>query len=844
MPFALPLLALLVVLLSSSCLSSAQYVPNPCSTPYNPWPSLTFPSWYQTAYLTSANTIPFVGSPFAASAWTIQFFLYNSRSWDKQRASSILQYGNGTTASTRLNITWDSGDHLVFDLGGTNVCTTGSTYGALVNAWHHWAFTYSFAGTGTLNIFLDGVQVCVKSSVTPALNVTTAFATPLVLGNQVINVSQGTPSFYAVGMSPVNLNNPLGGYMADFRMYSRVLSATELTAISTTGVHANNSGLTLWYQFNEGSGSTVGDQGSAGIDLNMNTVGGYQTWGQQRPQWTPSYLAPLCLFTPTALQPSGPSNSPNCQAANSTFVVTVNALDTNGNLVSAYNGGMVSLTLQSATYTSAVTITPNSAALVNGKATFYVTSTKAQYITLLGYDASPNTDALSSSTSRIQIMAAQGVYFANTTLPAYQPVNTPYNLTVFAGTCGGVVLAPGAQSPAWAVTLNHNSTLLSTASGSTLNVGSNGYASVQLTGSMTERVQFTLVNATSAVVLMGGPLTAYWTSSTVAQLLVSLPYLVNDTQPAAGSYYADSVLYLPVYAVDSVGGPVATANLSVTLVLTMTNTTGSSTTQLLVKLVNGAGYTTLVPAIVGSLTAALNDTQQTFIPLSSSVQATIVGGRAASVVFQPINATQLNVATSTSVSIQLVALDQFNNQAVGYSGSFTIASSSSSTKINGATAPRAVALTGSVGTFTFTDSNAGVVVLSLTDSSNTGLNLSYSAQSVYVVLSSSVCPAGTVSSGTLDWTGDSCGTLHNSGNLVNLGVGSGSFSLTTWIYLNSDNQANYIASMGASTTYYTSTSVSTFFIGPEQVPEAGGMSFVMGEPTRPHNSEYTQIHFA
>ena len=608
-------LALLLVVVLCSSLSSAQYVPNPCTPPYNPWPSLTFPAWYQTAYL-SSSTLTFTGSPFAQKQWTLQFFLYNSRSWDYQRASTIVQYGStANTAGAHINITWDSSDHMVLDLGGSITCTTGSTYASLINSWHHWAFTYSYSNGTSLNIFLDGLQVCVKTFAGGALNVT--LATPLILGNQWINWSVPTVQYYQLGMSPIGLNNPLGGYMADVRVYSRLLTAAELTTISTTGVHANNSGLLMWYQFNEGSGTLVNDQGSANIALTMNTVGGSGTIGQQQPQWTPSYLAPLCLYTPATLQPAGPPASPNCQAVNNTFVVTVNVLDTANNLVQAYNGGTVALALQSATYSSAVSITPSTAAVVNGRATFYVTSTKAQNITLVGYDASSLTDGLASVTSVIQIMSAQGVYFANTTVPAYSLVNTAYNLTVFAGTCGGLAIAPGSHTPAWVVQLKHGSTHLSSPSGTTLTIGSSGYASLLLTDSLAEQVQFSLVNATTANVLVGGPLTAYWTSATVSQLLVTLPYLVNDTQPAAGTYYADSVLYVPVYAVDSSGGPIASANVSVTLVLNITNATASSSVQQLVSLVNGSAYVTVVPAVVGSLSIALLDTQSTNIPLGA-----------------------------------------------------------------------------------------------------------------------------------------------------------------------------------------------------------------------------------
>jgi hypothetical protein len=374
---------LLLVLLAAVQPSSAQYnnnQPNPCPAPYHPVPSLTFPEYYASAYMSTANITAGFGSPFNTTSFTIQFWLSNARTGYPatlvQLGNPLL--GNKAPAGSRINITWTSGDSLAFDTGNNDVCTTTSTFTSLLNSWNLWTFSYSRAnGTTTKSVYLNGVQKCVSSNTLPALSISQT--TPLILGNQFINFSQ-SPGWSLTYYTPTNLNNPLGGYMADFRVYGRVLQQWEMTLTATTGVHANNSALLIWYSFAEQNGSLAQDRGSAQLNLSMNAI---SYWMQQQPVWSGFLLHPLCLWTPTTLTPAGPASSPNCQAVNTAFAVTVSVLDSAGSLVTAFVNSTASLSVTGASNSSAfVSVSPSSASISGGVATFTVVSSAVQSITL------------------------------------------------------------------------------------------------------------------------------------------------------------------------------------------------------------------------------------------------------------------------------------------------------------------------------------------------------------------------------------------------------------------------------------------------------------------------------
>ena len=115
-----------------------------------------FPEFYDSGYAQSAN-IPYTSSPFNAASLTISFWL-NIAIVDLVQPATIVQYGDPSSsagAGSRVNITWNSADLMVFDVGGGDAVTAGGTcssgsFDCLVNSWHQWTFTYNYsAGLST-----------------------------------------------------------------------------------------------------------------------------------------------------------------------------------------------------------------------------------------------------------------------------------------------------------------------------------------------------------------------------------------------------------------------------------------------------------------------------------------------------------------------------------------------------------------------------------------------------------------------------------------------------------------------------------------------------------------------
>ena len=150
-----------------------------------------------------------------------------------------------------------------------------------------------------------------------------------------------------------------------------------------------------------------------------------------------------------------------------------------------------------------------------------------------------------------------------------------------------------------------------------------------------------------------------------------------------------------------------------------------------------------------------------------------------------------------------------------------------------------VNLTNSVATFTFNETSTAVTpaiaLLYINDTYGTGLNVT-ATQVVYVQPVQWVCPAGTVGSGAVGWNSNSAGVFQNTGDLINLGQAD--FSMSVWSYVLADGK-NYFASQSyypPSTYQVTGSAMSILYTGPEQNPEAYGISFVMGWTTTGTNS--------
>ena len=814
----LPLLLLFLAIQPSS----AQYnnnAPNPCPAPYHPVPALVFPEYYASAYLSTANITAGYSSPFNTTSFSIQFWLSNARTG---YPATLVQLGNpllGTKApaGSRVNITWTAGDLLAFDTGNADVCTTTAAFTSLLNSWNLWSFTYSRVnGTTTKSIFLNGLQRCVSSNTLPALAVSQT--TPLILGNQFINFSQN-PGWSLTSYTPVNLNNPLAGYMADFRLYGRVLQQWEMTLTASTGVHANNSQLLIWYSFAEQNGSVAQDRGSAGLNASMNAI---TAWMQQQPVWSGFSLHPLCLWTPTTLTPAGPASSPNCQAVNTAFTVAVSVLDSGGSVVTAFVNATASLVVSSASNSTAfVSVTPSSANISAGVATFTVVSSAVQSITLTAVDS--GLTMLTTQSTVIAVSAPTGVNFVSGVLSTAPGTNQ--TVTVFASACSGRVLVTGATAAGISTSLRWQSSTGGTVHSQSLSLSSAGTASLSLSSASAAAFTFFLVDTSGRSLAMGGNQSAYWTGSLVSSVSVQPVLQLNGTQPSASAFYAGTLLSAPVWAVDYLGGPMAGVSCNVTL--TVSNATGSF--PQLLSLINGTATATLSASAAGTNTLQLTDTASTGYTMGPAVNVTFTSGQAAAFVFTPINTTVINVAVSSSVSLLVQAVDAFGSVASSYSGAVSVVSSSSNSLLNGQPAPQQVALSSGQTILVFYENTLSAtpapVVLSFSDTAGTGLNAS-SQQAVYVQPAVSVCSSGRLSSGAVAFNNNSGGLFQNTGDL--LSFGSGDFSMAVWAFVSVDGP-NYFASQSYYPLAYTqsSTIFNTLFIGPEQQPEALGVTFDM-----------------
>ena len=822
-----------VVLVGAQLTATTPYLPNPCASPYHPVPSLMFPQFYDSAYVQSGVQV--VGAPnalFNSSALTIAFWL-NMAVTGQGQAATILQFGDTTIpgrAGSHLNITWNANDLMVMDIGGGDVVTASGTcsdgsFDCLINSWHQWTFTYvASQGVTTKTIWLDGVVVGIIGSPNPlSINV----SSPLVLGNQRSNWS-ALPGWSTPWMFSTYLNNHLPGYLAQLNVYQRQLSPAEITAIATLGLYTNNTGLVLRLTFSEQGGTNLSDtSGYSNLTLYFNKVA---TWFQQQPAWTGAFLSPLCLLTPTAFVAQGPAASPNCQAVNSAFTLTVTVVDSGGAAVTAWTGGTVSVNItRNGTGTSApnTTVTPSTATIVNGVASFTVLSAVAQTLMVNVIDSGRL--LLRPTPTLIAISNLSSLYFQAQTAPSALH-GQAVAINLYAAACQGFVVAAGPFQPALTASLTSSvsGSHLSPSTPLTLTFNSSGWASASITDTLNEAVTFSVADTSGRGLSAGPSLTAYWTASSATSLLISTPYPSNGSQPAPNSFYAGVPIVVPVFAADGVGGAVASFTGSTSL--TIQSSSGLSYAHP-ITLINGVGSINFTGKVPGLHTLTLSDSGGTGLALGPAVSVQVVGGRGVAVVFGVLNVTRVNAQQFVPLRLSLQVVDVYGNAAYNVSGVVNVSSTSFTGRINGGAAAGAVNLSNSQASFTFSETSTAatpaIVTLYINDTYGTGLNVS-ALQVVYVQPVQWLCPAGTVGSGAVAWNANSAGVFQNTGDLINFGQAD--FSMSVWSYVLADGR-NYFASQSyypPSTYQVVGSTMSTLYAGPEQNPEAYGISFVMG----------------
>ena len=145
-----------------------------------------------TNYLTSSYTVTV---PFSVSVW------FNPT--NTNRGSLLSTYNSVAVTPYSVNLYIASGS---MSAAYNNIQNVGGTYALSTGTWYHAVITVN-ASNG-LSLFVNGSQVGSTITQTPSLN-----------GLMIGNIQDGGGSY------------PFSGYMDDYRIYNRVLSGSEITAI-------------------------------------------------------------------------------------------------------------------------------------------------------------------------------------------------------------------------------------------------------------------------------------------------------------------------------------------------------------------------------------------------------------------------------------------------------------------------------------------------------------------------------------------------------------------------------------------------------------------------------------
>ena len=111
-----------------------------------------------------------------------------------------------------------------------------------LNAWHHVAFTRA-ASTNSVNFYLDGALVFTGSADGASTGLINASANPLTIGGRSASVGSATALW--------------NGQIDEVRAFNTVRSATDILSDMHSYISPSTSNLLYYYDFNEGSGTTI-----------------------------------------------------------------------------------------------------------------------------------------------------------------------------------------------------------------------------------------------------------------------------------------------------------------------------------------------------------------------------------------------------------------------------------------------------------------------------------------------------------------------------------------------------------------------------------------------------------
>ncbi|GAB2534717.1 hypothetical protein GCM10027189_14900 [Rufibacter soli] len=136
---------------------------------------------------------------------------------------------------------------------------------APLNAWTHVAATLQ---NGTMRLFINGLEVgSTASAGTPPVN-----QVPFTIGGVIDGAN------YCCGMK---------GNLMQASVWSKALTAAEISALAQTGPVANAAGLVAYWKMDEGKGQTVADASGNNITLQLGTTAAQDA---QDPIWTSNFI--------------------------------------------------------------------------------------------------------------------------------------------------------------------------------------------------------------------------------------------------------------------------------------------------------------------------------------------------------------------------------------------------------------------------------------------------------------------------------------------------------------------------------------------------------------------------
>jgi hypothetical protein len=214
---------------------------------------------------------------FNSTTGTIMFWLRASAPIPGPGAEAAMLFDRRTTNGTVITLN-DGGSIFVQCHHAANSLAAGYLPD---NNWHHVAVTYDQSASGSLEIFIDGLSAGSQPN-------TTDWAWP-------------TSQQLELGRSHDPYWKALNGELDDFRIYNRVLTATEIASIQSSDAVVDPAALKVRYNF---------DTAPVGTSLTW-PVGSLQSSPSLGTSavWTnvPGAVSPYPFLPPSPVVPSGPA---------------------------------------------------------------------------------------------------------------------------------------------------------------------------------------------------------------------------------------------------------------------------------------------------------------------------------------------------------------------------------------------------------------------------------------------------------------------------------------------------------------------------------------------------------